>query len=810
NDLETAKLLITNGSQLLHTTNSQGFNAVQMAARQGRIDLLKDWNVQYLRNWGHWFLSDEHGKTLLHHAAEAGQLEVIQFLETKGLWLSRLEVHANSLLHLAAQNGQSRIVEYLCDKFVSDSNHNESLKTQNVITQFFSKKRDLIELDARNAEGETPYALALIYGHTEIANKLRRVGASAVSLPDYLLGAIYQAKNNVIQDRIATIVAHRLTVGLDIDADRNTFIHHAIKSFNYRVLRILMHPLTLEQRQAVCLMENSDRLKPLDLVIKLRRKKQLTKIQYDELDKMERALIGYHQLSYERKYRTVAQKARYHKDCANDLKREIMQSSGYYYGSMGAMIVPPLLDALQVTTNPWSLMERSVTAYFGENPLDVAERSTSLLAQNYPESTVLHYADWFFWGIGWYRHTTRNVAGEVAKFTSSMALSEAKLDEYQLLSKNYLTYLNILGATHALVETKGKQLADQYLTQYCASVEQIVTENTSIPKLDDVVNNVAKSLNATVEQLTDVNVANTVRNRYGWLRENIGQIPSTGTMWLEQLDDLILSQLVLTNPVQKCFVNQVLSVLINQYRYDDQALLQRMQSLTHYLFQGTQDEYFVNSLNEAATLLTNDGHNFGEICAQFFLGAPLYQSEYLSSENRATLALQLAREVNDFNNGIQADEISHLGNIFSQTVTRGKRLISHHITEQCYLPMLHMQDGTARIYVSDGMAALQTQWLAMPEILEQNASLLLRFFNEGTLTLDTTTILDQLALALVAQGHDYIDVMTTLTMNNQYYSRFQYNAELSTSFATHLRNQIAEVQVTSVENRVAKLNDILV
>jgi ankyrin repeat protein len=109
------------GGAKLTATDSWRAGAVHMAARMGRLDILKHPALQSLD----FLASDFRGRTPAHYAASNGNLECLKFLMIeKGAKIESADKFGMTVLHVAFEAGRCEIVRYLtngdleitCDK----------------------------------------------------------------------------------------------------------------------------------------------------------------------------------------------------------------------------------------------------------------------------------------------------------------------------------------------------------------------------------------------------------------------------------------------------------------------------------------------------------------------------------------------------------------------------------------------------------------------------------------------------------------------------------------------------------------------
>ena len=97
---------------------------------------------------------DDRGYTLLHHAAQNGNNNAIEFLlQREHAQLNVLTPHSRTPLHLAAQEGKVHTVKLLHEKYGA-------------------------ALDTMSNTGSTPFTSAIINGHIRVADYFKRCGLS--------------------------------------------------------------------------------------------------------------------------------------------------------------------------------------------------------------------------------------------------------------------------------------------------------------------------------------------------------------------------------------------------------------------------------------------------------------------------------------------------------------------------------------------------------------------------------------------------------------------------------------------------------
>ncbi len=799
-DLDSAVLLIANANHLWNTKNSQGFNAVQMAAMQGRLDLLKAWDQQFL-NSNILYSPDNRGIRLIHCAAMGGHLDVVKFLMNKNERLTRIDKHWNTALHFAAQYGHLAVVQFLLEEVKREKLHNLRREYEGGLREFFGKKRILIQIDSENDFGETPYVLAQINGHEQVAAALSAAGAKTVSLSDHIISAIDRSEKDVERSeyKAAGIASKYHSIAFKKDNHQDTMIHRAVKHLNYRMLMVLFHPLTDVERKRIVQTKNPVGQTPLELIKELRKGTQDKQVLI-QLDKMERALIWYDNEAYQRKYSTVAQKTQYRANCAVDFKFELERARTYSYYTFASVYGRPIIAGLQVvaaTANPVSFIFAAGGALLGNDPIEVAERSLSMLSQAKPKFLPgpVKAATNLFWWIGLIRNTTKKAAIEIAKHTSAVVMSQANLERYNSEIKNYLHYIDLLAVPYAVSEDVGRNILSTHLENALGGFESVemTLHDHGVPTLNELVESAGTAANDLIKNKTGIDVQKEVRNGYGWARENIGSIPSKGAYLLTQLDS-ILDQLF-NDPTVKMQVKEIYAAGIDIYRHAPVQLMVCMEALGAYVNHGQQTDHFVTILSEIAQSLVNNQQDPTTLLADFVLTAPFYKSEHLTDLDRNTLRTQVTTD-------IQAKKM------FSEVLSTVSSASVSMVAQNC-VASLTAVNPEIRGYVNEGIRALYTQWFNEPATVQENWSHLQSYLNYGVLSHSAAVSLDHLAKVQVSQGKDYTEVITVLTFNNQHYLKFQQDPQMLAGFETHLRQSLQEVTQAPPEEKTAKLHEVL-
>lgn len=129
---------------------------------------------------------DIEGKTALHHAVQLGKVSNVRYLLQNGASPNLADATHLTPLHLAAQLGHLEmfrlLIEYKVDAFAKSTGHSvfESAIIADqirIVKWYIQKKPEL--LHSRDHQGLDMVALALAAGNYDLANELRKMGASS-------------------------------------------------------------------------------------------------------------------------------------------------------------------------------------------------------------------------------------------------------------------------------------------------------------------------------------------------------------------------------------------------------------------------------------------------------------------------------------------------------------------------------------------------------------------------------------------------------------------------------------------------------
>ncbi|KAL8602300.1 hypothetical protein ACOMHN_022813 [Nucella lapillus] len=211
----------------LSTVNKHGETAVHMAASGGHVDVLKflqdkgvDINMKDKQG------DTAQGDTAVYWAARQGHLEAIQCLQEAGLPMDSQNKSGETALHVAARYGHAHVVDFLCE---AEANINviDSLGETPLHSAawhgYVSIVQTLCEhgavLDMGNKEGETALHCAAVRGNVECVRILLDHDAP-LNLVDKRGSTALHLACHRQQSRIAVMLLH---AGCEMDAfDKET------------------------------------------------------------------------------------------------------------------------------------------------------------------------------------------------------------------------------------------------------------------------------------------------------------------------------------------------------------------------------------------------------------------------------------------------------------------------------------------------------------------------------------------------------------------------------------------------------------
>ncbi|XP_071115765.1 death-associated protein kinase 1-like [Haliotis cracherodii] len=164
----------------LNTANKHGETAVHMAASGGHVDVIK-----FLQSKGvDVGVRDKQGDSAVYWAARQGQLDVIKYLQEANVPLDGKNKSGENALHVAARYGHAHVVDHLCEAGVS-INLQDSLGETPAHSAAWHGFSHIVRslcfadavLDIQNKEGETALHCASVRGNLPCVKILLEHGA---------------------------------------------------------------------------------------------------------------------------------------------------------------------------------------------------------------------------------------------------------------------------------------------------------------------------------------------------------------------------------------------------------------------------------------------------------------------------------------------------------------------------------------------------------------------------------------------------------------------------------------------------------
>jgi len=129
--------------------------------------------------------TDEHKNTVVHIAAEAGNIEILRLLSDRGAPIDRLNWINQTPLSLAARNGHLPVVKYLCEK--GATTHGRDLNTAPLgaaaaaghleIVKYLVEQRNVPLNSLERPFGATPLFVAASFLKLDVVRYLMEKGA---------------------------------------------------------------------------------------------------------------------------------------------------------------------------------------------------------------------------------------------------------------------------------------------------------------------------------------------------------------------------------------------------------------------------------------------------------------------------------------------------------------------------------------------------------------------------------------------------------------------------------------------------------
>ncbi|KAL1492813.1 hypothetical protein ABEB36_010995 [Hypothenemus hampei] len=190
--------------------------------------------------------SNTYGTTVLHKFVEYDNLEMVEFLVTKGANVNATDTYGNTVLHRAAKSGNLRMVEFLVTK---GANVNTSDTYGNTVLHMVVKycNLEMVEIlvtkganvNATNNWGKTVLHMAIESDNLEMVKFLVTKDAFVNTINKDSKKVLHRASNS----GTLRIVEFLVTKGANVNATDtygNTVLHRAAKSGNLRMVEFLV------------------------------------------------------------------------------------------------------------------------------------------------------------------------------------------------------------------------------------------------------------------------------------------------------------------------------------------------------------------------------------------------------------------------------------------------------------------------------------------------------------------------------------------------------------------------------------------
>lgn len=858
-------LLIKNYQQMEKTVNSEGKTARQLAAFYGKKDLLdnlvKRFNFVVILQQ-----PTNKGKTLVHEAAQNGQLAILRFLIEQRCDLNKKDADGNIPLHFAAEFGHAEVVRYICEKTKRENEAYSSLvnaNNQQTFTggikntfggfrQFLWHMYGLPNINEKNKRGETPYMLALTKMHMGVIDVIKSFGADSTSVYEYVLDILYERKRNDNTPRHVQVEQdeHRLAdlaekYGEEIvkktDKQGNNLIHHCVLAMKPRCALILLHALTIAQRKDVAMKKNKAGLTPFALSEQLikdgiereqpagkkksltvlrsakkeNKKERLTPAQVAEVKKVQHLILINDERSYARTIKTAIEKTAFHLRWQQDFKSEVMSSSGYRLASGISLTAMPLYQfatTTAMTQNPFLGMEAAASQFFGADVLDKLERGLGLISPYMPApmQTPTSWVQNLLWLAGWYRHTSSRFATEAVRQTASFALPLMQLEQSYVGSKNYFTHMYGVGIAFYLTEEfLGRQYLGPYLEQYWVSVEDSLKQSSlEVPKLSEIVEMGAQAANEKINAYTGINIKTSISNGYAWTRENIGRIRPPEVVFEQDIAPQLMSEFVTADPEEKIFLQTMMREIYIENSGNPAIALAKLEQFKLCVNYGSIEPICVVLYDEGSQLLQSKGENYGESLAKLFFSNAFYSSDVFEDEMIQVYKSQIVTEANKIAAEKNTEKrVVEIGKLLGDVQQKSINDYSVRTIDAIFMPLLSEQTNQA--FVKNAAVELFKKYLNDNVKLEQELDTLLQYINSGELKENTIEVLDEVAKILQGNGIEYTQAMVNLVTSSALFQGDHFTEEQQQAYIASLTEAITDIPTENETRELSVLKEAI-
>lgn len=183
----------------INVPNKKGIYPIHLAALSGKEQILNC----LIDNGAKTNVSDENGLKPIHYAVRSGKKEIIRCLLNNGASLMECDDRKNNVLHHACEKGKDELVSYILRHMVVSDTFNIYKETPLHLASVNCTTTTLnalinagYDLQAKNANGQTPYDMALESGITENATFLQEARRGASYREHYLKYPLHRAVYN--------------------------------------------------------------------------------------------------------------------------------------------------------------------------------------------------------------------------------------------------------------------------------------------------------------------------------------------------------------------------------------------------------------------------------------------------------------------------------------------------------------------------------------------------------------------------------------------------------------------------------------